>query len=173
MFWGRVKAELFDCESDDRDLLRVLWNDRDDLCPLSFDLWGFSVSSDAGKETTCHRNKAENISLKRLQTAFMCVQRTICLLVTHWILNKVKKTLIKVFIQLTESLNKIHSFSFLVEILKSRILKKGKESNLLISEPFLSVFSKSRSSSTSFPVGASRTLNAFLCNFTSIPFVNT
>jgi len=64
MFSGGVKPELFDCESDDRDLLIVLWDDRDDLCPLSFDLWGFSVSSDAGKETTYHRNKSEKNQLK-------------------------------------------------------------------------------------------------------------
>lgn len=46
--------------------------------------------------------------------------------------------------------------------------------NLLISEGlFHCVCSTSRSLSSSFPVGASMTLSAFLCNFTSIPFVKT
>jgi len=42
-----------------------------------------------------------------------------------------------------------------------------------ISDPFHCIFSNSRSSSSSLPVGASITLRAFLCSFTSIPFVRT
>ena len=48
-----------------------------------------------------------------------------------------------------------------------------KEPSLLISEGFHCVCSTSTSSPSSFPVGASMTLSAFLCNFTSIPFVKT
>lgn len=42
-----------------------------------------------------------------------------------------------------------------------------------ISEIFHGTLSNSRSSSSSFPVGASITLSAFLCSFTSMPFVRT
>lgn len=53
-----VETELFDCESHERDLLIVLWDDPDDLCVLSLDLWDFWVSSDAGKKRTRIRKKS-------------------------------------------------------------------------------------------------------------------
>jgi len=45
--------------------------------------------------------------------------------------------------------------------------------NSPISDPCQMVFSNSRSSSSSRPVGGSITLRAFLCSFTSIPLVRT
>lgn len=45
-----VEIDPFDWESQERDLLVVLCDDPVDLCVLSFDLWDFWVSSEAGKK---------------------------------------------------------------------------------------------------------------------------
>lgn len=45
-----VETEPLDCESHERDLLIVLWDDPVDLCVLCLDLWDFWVSSDAEKD---------------------------------------------------------------------------------------------------------------------------
>lgn len=47
-----VETDPLDCESQERDLLIVLWDDPDDLCILCLDLWDFWVSSDAEKPET-------------------------------------------------------------------------------------------------------------------------
>lgn len=44
-----VVTDPFDCESQERDLLIVLWDEPEDLCVRCLDLWDFCVSSDAGK----------------------------------------------------------------------------------------------------------------------------
>lgn len=51
--WGIVTDPL-DCESPEKDLLMVLWDDPNDLCILCLDLWDLCVSSDAEKSKIAH-----------------------------------------------------------------------------------------------------------------------
>jgi len=50
MFRRGVILEIFECESQETSLYKAFWDNRDDLCPLFFDLWGFKVSSVAAKD---------------------------------------------------------------------------------------------------------------------------
>ena len=66
MFTGGVIVELFECESEDKALHIALCDNRADLYPLCFDLWGFKVSSHAAN--TQSKNMYLSLNIRELLT---------------------------------------------------------------------------------------------------------
>lgn len=62
-----VEIDPFDCESQERDLHIVLWDDPDDLCTLCLDLWDFWVSSDAETQAWKEKKKKKAHNQKSVE----------------------------------------------------------------------------------------------------------
>jgi hypothetical protein len=61
-----IEMDPLDCESTEKDLLMLLWDDPNDLCILFLDLLDFWVSSDAEEEIKHSTNKISNSENRKL-----------------------------------------------------------------------------------------------------------